>query len=413
MSALPEKRKTNQPRRVPVASAVFAAFIVLSVGGITTPASAEGQEWLPSEPLKGRMVFEQKHCNTCHSIGGAGGTIGPDLADESFEGSFLDLASSLWNHIPDMVVEQRAMNLDWPTFSDDEITHLISYLYYLRYLGTPGHAENGKKLFRAKGCRACHSVGGEGDADAGPKLDSLIKYASPIYMIQSIWNHGPEMEEQIRDFGIDRPRFDGQEIADLAAYIRSISQLTVQEKIYMSPGNPRAGRHVFDVKGCVQCHAADDSGGDIGPALDDVDLNQSVTEIAAMMWNHADEMRAAMGEHKMAWPTFEGKEMADLIAYLYFINFMDPPGNEVRGNALFQERMCSSCHAINGVGGDAGPDLADVGDLSANVTILRAMFNHAEKMSQTVLSEGKTWPVLTGPEMRDIFAYLSSVNGDI
>lgn len=393
-----------------ISGAVLVALIVLVAPDVMAEPGDEA--WLPSEPLEGRVVFEQKHCSACHSIGGAGGTIGPDLADEGFEGSFLDLASSLWNHIPDMVVEQRANNLDWPTFTESEITHLISYLYYLRYLGTPGDADKGKQLFRAKGCRTCHSVGSEGEGDAGPKLDKLARYASPIYMIQSIWNHGPEMEEEMRDFGIARPRFDGQDISDLAAYIRSIREIAIQEQVYMSPGDPRAGRNMFDVKGCVQCHAVGNTGGDVGPALDDIDLNKSVTEIAAVMWNHADEMRVAMGEQKMSWPTFEGKEMADLIAYLYFINFMDPPGNVVRGQALFEERMCSSCHALNGTGGDVGPDLADVDDLSTVMAILRAMFNHAETMSQTVLSEGKTWPVLTGKEMRDIFAYVASVTDD-
>jgi hypothetical protein len=31
-------------------------------------------------------------------------------------------------------------------------------------------------------------------------------------------------------------------------------------------------------------------------------------------------------------------------------------------------------------------------------------------MSETFLSEGKPWAVMTGPEMRDIFAYLRTVN---
>lgn len=406
-------RVTRRWRRLAPVAMVAAGLIVTLLAGMTAYSLADDREWLPAEPLEGRVVFEQKHCNTCHSIGGAGGTIGPDLADQTFEGSFLDLASSLWNHIPDMIVEQTATNLDWPTFTTDEITHLIAYLYYLRYLGTPGDADAGERLFSAKGCEICHSVGRGGGGDAGPKLDRLVKYASPIYMIQSIWNHGPQMEERMRDLGIDRPRFDGQEIADLAAYIRSISELTVQEKVYMSPGDPRTGRRVFDEKGCIQCHETDGGGGDIGPALDDVDLSKSVTEIAAMMWNHADEMRAAMGQRRITWPTFEGKEMADLIAYLYFNNFMDPPGNPTRGEVLFQDRMCSSCHGLPGQGGDVGPDLADLEDPSSNVAILRAMFNHAEKMTETVLSEGKTWPVLTGSDMRDIFAYIASVNGNI
>lgn len=364
--------------------------------------------WLPSEPLKGRIVFEQKHCNTCHSIGGAGGGVGPDLTDETFGGTFLDLASSLWNHIPDMVVEQKTLRLEWPRFTDEEVVSLISYLYYLRYLGTPGDVASGKKLFRSKGCDVCHTVGKEKGGDVGPKLDRLMKYASPIYMIQAIWNHGPRMQQEIHEYGIARPAFTGQDISDLSAYIRSISEWTVQEKIYVSPGDPNDGKQVFAAKGCARCHAVRGDGGDIGPALDDVDLSRSVNDIAAMMWNHAEEMLAAMGQERIEWPTFEGKEMADLIAYLYFMNFVDSPGDPVRGERLFGDRQCSSCHSIRGKGGEVGPDLSESAALASSVTILRSMFNHAAKMSETVLSEGKTWPLLTGSDMRDIFSYLRS-----
>lgn len=403
-------RKSRLARNFKTAFApVFVAAVVF--GAFPAGAGEEkGDVWLPSEPLKGRIIFEQKHCDACHSIGGTGGDIGPDLAEQSFAGTFLDLASSLWNHIPDMVVEQKALNLDWPRFSDEEVAALISYLYYLRYLGTPGDVSSGKTLFKTKGCDVCHVVGKKGGGDVGPELDRLKKYASPIYMIQAIWNHGPQMQQQIREFGVERPSFTGQDIGDLSAYIRSISQLTVREKVYLSPGNPSDGKQVFDEKGCMQCHAVRERGGEIGPALDDMDLGKSVNDIAAMMWNHAEEMQAAMGQERMEWPTFERKEMADLIAYLYFVNFMDPPGNAARGESLFKEKQCLSCHAIRGVGGDVAPDIAETDELSNRVAILRTMFNHAAKMSESVLSEGKTWPVMTGRQMRDIFAYIENIH---
>ncbi|UCH85399.1 MAG: cytochrome c [Candidatus Latescibacterota bacterium] len=385
-----------------------STVVALVLMGVCSARSSDESEnyGLPSEPLKGRIVFEQKHCNACHSISGAGGNIGPDLAEQSFSGTFLDLASSLWNHIPDMMVEQNALNLEWPRFTDDDVSALISYLYYLRYLGTPGDVSSGEKLFSTKGCLKCHTIGEKHGGDVGPELDRMKKYASPIYIIQAIWNHGPEMQEQFQEYGMERPTFVGQDISDLSAYIRSISQWTAQEQIYLSPGNPVDGRNVFGEKGCVRCHAVRGRGGGIGPALDDVELSKSVNDIAAMMWNHADEMQTAMGEEKLTWPTFEKKEMADLIAYLYFINFMDPPGDANRGLSLFAEKQCLSCHAVDSAVGGLRSDLASGEESPTSVSVLRAMFNHADKMSETVLSEGKPWPVLTGSEMRDICAYL-------
>ena len=81
-----------------VEGVLVVPVVVAALTGVCWAYSGEdsGDVWLPAEPLKGRIVFEQKHCNACHSIGGAGGDIGPDLAEQSFAGTFLDLASSLW-----------------------------------------------------------------------------------------------------------------------------------------------------------------------------------------------------------------------------------------------------------------------------------------------------------------------------
>lgn len=391
---------------LPTLTSVFVTVAVMCACSYRL-TSAQEADWLPAEPLQGRMVFEEKYCITCHSIAGTGGDIGPDLAESYFDGSFLDLASIFWNHIPDMVVEYKRANLTWPQFTQDEVTHLISYLYYLRYLGTPGDVSRGKSDLESKGCLTCHSVGELSGGDLGPPLDGLKKYASPIYVVQAIWNHGPEMQEEMKKRGLRRPTFTGQEIADIGAFIRAVSQWSTREKIYLSPGNPNDGKLVFSRKRCDACHSVQGVGGDAGPAMDDMDLAMSATDIAAVMWNHGGEMLTTMKEERIGWPTFSGKEMADLIAYLYFIKFVDAPGDPARGERLFEENQCVVCHSVRGVGGDTGPDLAQA--LSAHdsgIAVLTAMINHADRMSEEVLSHGSKWPFLTGEEMRDIFAYL-------
>jgi cytochrome c2 len=307
-----------------------------------------------------------------------------------------------------MVVEYKRVNLIWPQFTDDEVTSLISYLYYLRYLGAPGSVSRGQGYLQSKSCLSCHSVGEEG-GDLGPELDRLKKYASPIYVVQAIWNHGPEMQEMMNDMGIPRPTFTGQEIADIGAYIRAVSKRTMRESVYLSPGDPNDGKVVFARKRCDACHSVHGVGGTAGPAMNDADLSMSATGIAAIMWNHGAEMLTTMKEERIRWPTFDGKEMADLIAYLYFVKFVDPPGHASRGQALFEEKLCVSCHSIEGVGGDIGPDLAErLSTRRTGVSVLATMINHAAKMSEKVLSQGEKWPVLTGQEMRDIFAYLGA-----
>jgi cytochrome c len=44
--------------------------------------------------------------------------------------------------------------------------------------------------------------------------------------------------------------------------------------------------------------------------------------------------------------------MADLMAYLYFLHFVDEPGNLVNGRKVFSELGCSKCHGLDGKPGE-------------------------------------------------------------
>ena len=107
---------------------------------------------LPTDPLNGQIVFEEKKCIACHAVGGYGGTAGPDLSRDRYFGSSLDLASVIWNHAPQMNRKFRQLHMDRPKFAEDEMLDLLGFLYYLRYLGEPGGVSNGRKLLDAKGC---------------------------------------------------------------------------------------------------------------------------------------------------------------------------------------------------------------------------------------------------------------------
>ena len=80
---------------------------------------------LPSDPLKGRMVFDQKGCIKCHSVHGYGGSIASDLGDKVFFGSALELASIMWNHSPQMSRKMRELQIVQPQFSQKEMTWVV------------------------------------------------------------------------------------------------------------------------------------------------------------------------------------------------------------------------------------------------------------------------------------------------
>ena len=72
----------------------------------------------------------------------------------------------------------------------------------------------------------------------------------------------------------------------------------------------------------------------------------------------APEMRKLAQEMGVRWVPFRQSEMKDLIAFLYFLQVQDPPGNVRRGRQLFDEKHCSACHALAGQGKRNASDLS-------------------------------------------------------
>ena len=53
-------------------------------------------------PLAGSRVFGSKGCSQCHAVNGVGGKIAADLGRIAKPRTFYDLASAMWNHLPEM-----------------------------------------------------------------------------------------------------------------------------------------------------------------------------------------------------------------------------------------------------------------------------------------------------------------------
>ncbi|MBI3989242.1 MAG: cytochrome c [candidate division NC10 bacterium] len=360
---------------------------------------------LPENPVEGRRLFVSKGCARCHTVWGEGGTGGPDLGKISPAGSFLQLAGILWNHSPQMTERMGEKGIQRPTFTPEEMAKLVAYLYSLQYFGEAGDPARGKALFAEKSCIKCHSVGGKG-GEIGPPLDKFGRFLSPIAMAQAMWNHGPEMATAMQALKIPRPKFEGKEIADLLAYIRVEGK--GGEGIYMLPGSPTEGRRLFQDKDCIKCHAVRGKGGTIGPDLGRRELKRTVSEVAGIMWNHAPHMWAKMKTLRISEPKFSGKEMADLIAYLYFTGYLDEPGDHLKGKRIFSEKGCMACHSLGGKGGKVGPDLSRSKAVTSPIDLASALWNHAPAMEKVIEEQRLPWPRFEGENMRDLVAYLQS-----
>jgi cytochrome c551/c552 len=79
----------------------------------------------------------------------------------------------------------------------------------------------------------------------------------------------------------------------------------------------QAGARIFRTKGCLGCHPIGTEG--VGPDLRSVDGGRSFYGLAAAMWNHLPQMRAAMEERGVPVPSLDAWEAGDLVAFLFWL----------------------------------------------------------------------------------------------
>jgi cytochrome c2 len=384
------------------------AFSLTALLVVSGASAVQDQPDLSGDPTGGRDLFIYKGCIKCHGVWEVGKKIGPDLTHVGMGRSFSQMAGLFWNHAPRMAEAMTQTKTPRPTFKATDIRDLVTYLYYINYFNEPGDPALGLETFSDKGCMDCHSVRGVG-GKTGPRLDAYREYALPMYMSQAMWNHGPKMAAEMIKQNVQIPTFEGNEMADLLAFIRGRAVSNMPTSRVGIPGNPSSGAKLFRLKGCSNCHSKEGENAAIGPDLENQERTLSVTEIAGAMWNHAPKMWVKMEELGIPRPTFAQDEMIDLIAYLYFLGYSDPPGNVSKGRRLFEDKGCSACHTFDPDESRLGPNLAASASTNSPFDLIAAMWNHASQMEQAMEKEGLSWPQFGADEMNDLMAYLRSV----
>jgi mono/diheme cytochrome c family protein len=389
--------------------AVAATVCLLAI--LCTPLAPILGQVVRSQPtqnaLAGAQVFGSEGCVKCHAIKGLGGTEGPDLARFPRARTFYDLAAAMWNHLPGMVQRMRELGIEQPHLTGRETGDLIAFLYTLDYFDPAGDGGKGEELFAERHCIVCHQVGGVGGV-VGPDLASRGQFVAPIQVAAAMWNHGPAMSEAMQARGIGRPRFTGDELADLIAYLESDSLKVVSGPLYVVPGLVGDGRRVFSEKGCIGCHAVQGSGSRFGPDLAERGVHRSLLAFAAAMWNKAPEMIQAMRQRGISVPQLRPEEMADLVGYLYSVKYFAQAGDPERGRRRVWDKGCLDCHSLDGRGGSAAGDIAEARGLSSPAAVIAALWNHTllkDEVGGSVIS----WPVFQRAEMADLAAFLQSL----
>jgi cytochrome c2 len=190
-----------------------------SVAGTTTGQTSPSTD-------RGRGVFEASGCARCHLPQAAKPGIGPPLETIRRPQGAFEVAGRLWNHAPRMFAAFEKESVRWPRMTPEQMTDLMVYLQAEPARDTTADLLQGQLVLVRKGCLKCHRLRNEGGTVAMDLAQYHGGYASPQVWAATIWNHAPRMAEHAERLGILYPRFVGDEMANLVAFLRSVAAPT-------------------------------------------------------------------------------------------------------------------------------------------------------------------------------------------
>jgi mono/diheme cytochrome c family protein len=398
-------------RRTQFLAWIVAAF--LATAGLAAVLIHEHQPSLSRHalyvigvPEKGAaLFFGDKHCSICHAVNGKGGRVAPDLSGvRPGKPAMAWLTTVLWNHAPGMWRQMRGVSP--PNLSQEEMAHILAFLYQAGTTDRPGDPEAGRGVFSAKGCSHCHSVGAAGGHSA-PDLAQVAGSRDPVLWMHAMWNHAQFMIDPItREIGA-WPQFHANEVNDLIAYVTAGAPPPAASRGNVLRGSAEHGWQVFQQK-CIQCHAVRGNGGRAGPELGpDRELPQSPMQFAAVLWNHAPAMLQRARESAMPSPTLQGDEIADIFQFLVSLQYFEPSGSPFLGERLFTERGCARCHGPKASGTREGPGLRAAADAYTTVSLATSLWRHGPAMRAHAEHLGIAWPSLQASDIGDLISFLN------
>jgi cytochrome c2 len=168
----------------------------------------------------GRAVFVVKRCTRCHALRGERAS-GPPLEDLRRPQGEMELAGRLWNHVPVMFTRLAGEGVEWPHISVTEMTDLMAYLGAEPARDPAPDLYKGQTLVLRKGCLKCHSLRREGGRVEPDLAERRADYASAAAWASAMWTHTPRMAAMAGRLGLPYPRFSGDEMGNLLAFLRT------------------------------------------------------------------------------------------------------------------------------------------------------------------------------------------------
>jgi cytochrome c2 len=246
----------------------------------------------PGDAGRGKRAFESLGCAGCHDLKSSGQWAG--LADP------IALADAMWNHRAQMQAAAASKGIALPQLGAQDLTDMLVYLR-----NQPGTREEtgvfriaaagaGDAVFQSSGCAKCHQ-----SVDA---LALSVQGKTLTEIAAEMWNHAPRMAAA----GAPLIQLTPDQMRDLVSSFWAA-------KFFEDSGRASTGSRVFASKNCTVCHNDASSG---APHLPASGSDFTGATMISVLWRHGPRMLDQMKTKGVAWPRFDGSQMADLIAYL-------------------------------------------------------------------------------------------------
>lgn len=174
---------------------------------------------LLGNPRDGEKLFSSKACARCHLPEAGRSRPAVDLTSTEGTLSLNTIVANLWNHYPKISDGFARSGIPYPKINNEEMEHLLAYVYWMKTYGLKGNARAGQELYQAKKCVTCHTPSEQNDINA-PQLVGSDTAQSPYSLLAAIWNHGPRMETLLKEKSITWPSLTGNEMRDMVAYFQ-------------------------------------------------------------------------------------------------------------------------------------------------------------------------------------------------
>lgn len=360
---------------------------LVAISGLAVTAAAAPSISVDSQ--RGERLFQSEGCIQCHSVGGKGGKLAPDLGrrmDRNYTPAML--ASVMWNHAPTMWSAMIRQGIQAAPLNEQAAADLFAYFYAVRFFDKPGDAGRGKRLFSSNHCSECHGIT-EGKVEG---VQPVVKWASighPILMAEAMWNHAANMRQAFAGKNIRWPEITGQDLSDMLVYLRNLPG-TRESASRLETSAGGNGQALFESKGCAHCHTGKL---ELAPRL----KGKTLTDIAADMWNHAPKMAQPP-------PNLAHDEMQQIVSYLWAQQIFQASGSPADGKKVFAAKSCATCHNDASSG---APSLAARQGTFSTISMISTLWRHGPAMLEQMKAKGIQWPQFTARQMSDLIAYLN------